>query len=275
MDIPRRHPADGPTLACCGTIADMTTQQAGQRRLLALETSGRVGSVAAGSGPQPSIEQSFSSDRKHAVELLPTLKATCDELGWEPASVTDLAISAGPGSFTGLRVGFAVVRAWGQFSAVRGWPVRTLEVVSANLLPRGDRELDVVAMLDAKRGQVYAAICRCLSEQPPLVETRLGPGVYDPADVLARTHRPFVALGEAFGFLPGLDEAVQRAGGRVMDCELWPARAHWVYRLAWPQLTSHRPPELGAVLPVYVRLPEAEERWRGKQADKSREARPD
>jgi tRNA threonylcarbamoyladenosine biosynthesis protein TsaB len=272
MAIRPPRPADGPTLACRGTIATMTAQQAAQRRLLAVETSGRVGSVAAGSGPQPAIERSFSSHRRHAVELLPTMKAICVQLGWEPASVTDLAISAGPGSFTGLRVGFAAARAWGRFSAARVWPVRTLEVISANLLPRGDREIEVVAMLDAKRGQVYAAICRCLSEQPPVVETRLGPGVYDPADLLAGAGRPFLALGEAFGFLPGLAQAVQQAGGQVVDSELWPARAHWVYRLAWPQLTSGRPPEVDTVLPVYIRLPEAEERWQAAQAGKAGDA---
>lgn len=249
-------------------IAAMIPSPGNQRRLIALETSGRIGSVAAGSGPLPGLERNFSSHRRHAVELLPTITTLCEELGWEAASVSELAISAGPGSFTGLRVGFAVARTWSHFLPARVHLVPTLEVIAANLLPQGCENIDLLAMLDAKRGQVYAAICRGVSAEPAIIRTRLGPGVFTPGELLARAGQPFIALGEALGYLPKLADAVEQAGGQVADPALWPARAHWVYRLAWNRLTRQAAGGPAGALPIYVRLPEAEERWQAARQQK-------
>ena len=82
--------------------------------LLAIETSGRIGSVALGFGDRVAQVRTFSTTHHHAVELLLTADALCREHGVSPGSLDELYVSGGPGSFTGLRVGitFARTLAW-------------------------------------------------------------------------------------------------------------------------------------------------------------------
>ena len=74
-------------------------------RALAIETSGRVGSVAVVEDGRVLAEDTFPHGLQHAAEIIPRLDGLCRAQGWSPAEVRELYVSAGPGSFTGLRIG--------------------------------------------------------------------------------------------------------------------------------------------------------------------------
>ena len=86
-------------------------QQQRKPRIVAIETSSRVGSVAIGLGPDMLERLTFGAELNHAVELLPAMDQLTCRQGWPAGGVDHLYVSAGPGSFTGLRIGITVARA--------------------------------------------------------------------------------------------------------------------------------------------------------------------
>ena len=79
-------------------------------RGLAIETSGREGSVAVLRDGDVLAEEHFPHGLKHAAELVPMIDRLCAAQGWAPGDVAEVYVSVGPGSFTGLRVGITVAK---------------------------------------------------------------------------------------------------------------------------------------------------------------------
>lgn len=231
-------------------------------RIVALETSGRLGCVALAQGPHLLAERRFTHGMRHAVELLPTLRAMLGEQGWRPPDIEQLYVSTGPGSFTGLRIAITVARTLHQAIGCQLIGVPTLDVLAANA-PVEVRHLVVV--LDAKRGQIFAA--RYVREDHSELRRVAGPVLVDPTRFIRDTPRPVAVLGEGVEYhRVALRAGVDRPDELVeLDKTLWPGTAAAVHALGW-QLACRRaftPPD--ELLPVYIRLAEAEEVWRKKR----------
>lgn len=87
----------------------------------------------------------------HSESLLPMLDTAFKAVGLTPAQVDLYGVCAGPGSFTGLRIGLAAVKGLAQPNHTPCAGVSTLEALSWNVVGSGT----VVAALDARRGEVY------------------------------------------------------------------------------------------------------------------------
>ncbi|HEU5218169.1 MAG TPA: tRNA (adenosine(37)-N6)-threonylcarbamoyltransferase complex dimerization subunit type 1 TsaB [Gemmatimonadales bacterium] len=105
------------------------------------------------------LERHLEGARRHAAALLPMLGALLEESGTALGEVEALAIADGPGSFTGLRVGAAAVKALARtHPAMEVWSASTLMVRAAGIAaPHGVRVLVVTSAL---RGELYAACYR-------------------------------------------------------------------------------------------------------------------
>ncbi|MCP3858275.1 MAG: tRNA (adenosine(37)-N6)-threonylcarbamoyltransferase complex dimerization subunit type 1 TsaB, partial [Phycisphaeraceae bacterium] len=123
---------------------------------LALETSGAVGSAAVRLPDGTIVERVFPEGTSHGTGLLPACEALLAETGHPVRDVDLVAVSLGPGSFTGLRVGVAAAKglAFGLACELPG--VSTLDVLASNAI--GLREGSVVPILDARRAHVHAAL---------------------------------------------------------------------------------------------------------------------
>ena len=120
---------------------------------VAIETSGREGSIALLRDDELLSSRSLSQEgRRHARTLVHELKALLDESQLAPAECDVLAVSRGPGSFTGLRVGVVCAKTWAFATGCRLVGVDTLQAVAA-AAPADVHQVDVVA--DAQRGDVY------------------------------------------------------------------------------------------------------------------------
>ena len=71
---------------------------------LAVETSGRIGSVTIGKQGKILAQRTFSGPMTHSIELFPAISTLLSDLGKRPADIHQVYISIGPGSFTGLRI---------------------------------------------------------------------------------------------------------------------------------------------------------------------------
>jgi len=121
--------------------------------VLAIDTASPDASVALVSGSEIFVE-TLPSERRASEELLPALRRLLEAAGVAIADCDRIAVCAGPGSFTGVRVGLAT--AWG-LSRAAGIPleaVSTLEAIAETARGESSR---VLAVLDAGRGEV---VCR-------------------------------------------------------------------------------------------------------------------
>jgi tRNA threonylcarbamoyladenosine biosynthesis protein TsaB len=122
-------------------------------KVIGIETSGTTGSVGAlGDGIEE--ERPFPGGTSHGRDLAPALEALLHDLGWSLQEVELIAVSAGPGSYTGLRIGLAFAKALAFARAVPLIGVPTFEA----MVRRGpEGEARRAPVLDARWGQIYVA----------------------------------------------------------------------------------------------------------------------
>lgn len=123
-------------------------------KILALESSGLVASVAVMEDGQTVAEYTVNYKKTHSQTLLPMLDEVAKMTELELDSVDAIAISGGPGSFTGLRIGSATAKGLGLALGKPLIHVPTLEGLAYNLY--GVPGI-VCPIMDARRNQVYAA----------------------------------------------------------------------------------------------------------------------
>jgi tRNA threonylcarbamoyladenosine biosynthesis protein TsaB len=230
-------------------------------RGLAIETSGRTGAVALAEDGRVIAADAFPHGLKHAAELVPMTDRLCRARGWSPRDVEEIYVSVGPGSFTGLRVGITVAKALAFATGAKVVAVPTIDVLARNA-PAGARH--VVIVLDAKRGQTFTArLARTgstdqwTSEEPAHLDTLTA--------TLVRVPRPVYLIGEGIPyhqkFLPTDDPSVI-----VTPPDLWRPRAEVVAQVGYALARAGRFVDAQLLVPVYVRKPEAEEKYEERAA---------
>ena len=107
-----------------------------QGLILALETSGRTGSVAIGTISQMLNEIEFSGQMRHSAELFPAIDTLLKGADKNPQDITEIYISAGPGSFTGLRIAVSFAKTMNLATGAKIVALDTLDVIAANVIPK-------------------------------------------------------------------------------------------------------------------------------------------
>ena len=124
--------------------------------ILSIETATRLGGVALMDDDQGLIaERKLNVKSTHSERLMPELSGMLKLAGLNISDLDAVAVSIGPGTFTGLRIGLSVAKGLAMSGGLKLVPVPTLEAL-AHCLPYMDKP--VCTMLDARRGQVYAAL---------------------------------------------------------------------------------------------------------------------
>lgn len=230
----------------------------GERRTgcaLAIETSCRIGCVALGSGGALLCERYLCQAQRHAQDLLPAIAAVCRENGVAPGDITEVYVSVGPGSFTGLRIGVATARILAMGGGVKLVPVPTLEVIAQNALDAPKPPDRVAVILDAKRGRVYGA---CFERREDAYVAVTEPAECDPATLLSRLAPTDGVFGE------GIDrhrEVVEASGLDVLPESLAQPRGSTVLALGFAIAQAGGYVSPRNLVPLYIRPPEAEEKW--------------
>ena len=126
-------------------------------RVLAIDTA--LGQCAAavidGAEPEPLSAETMAMERGHAEALLPLLDRVMARVEGGFASLDRVAVTIGPGSFTGLRVGISAARAVALAAGVPAVGVTTLSALMAPLIEGGSSRLTVAA-IDARGGRLFA-----------------------------------------------------------------------------------------------------------------------
>jgi tRNA threonylcarbamoyladenosine biosynthesis protein TsaB len=146
--------------------------------VLALDTSGKNGSLAlvrVHDAPNNAASPQFETLELVALEggtfsaqLVPQISALLQKQGLATRDIEAFAVVSGPGSFTGLRVGLAAIKAFAEILQTPIAAVSRLELVARSSMSRGK----VISAIDAGRGEVYAGEYQ-LDSRPPLLHERL------------------------------------------------------------------------------------------------------
>ncbi len=128
---------------------------------MALDSSGLVASVAIAEDDLLIAEYDIQYKKTHSQTLLPMIDEICKMTDLEPASLDAVALAAGPGSFTGLRIGSATAKGLGFALGIPLIEVPTLEGLAYNLYGAADC---ICPLMDARRGQVYTGIYEFVRE---------------------------------------------------------------------------------------------------------------
>ena len=124
-------------------------------KILALDSSGLVASVAVVEDDNLLAEYTVNYKKTHSQTLLPMLNEIAGMIELDLTSIDAIAVAAGPGSFTGLRIGSATAKGLGQALDKPLISVPTVDAMAYNLY--GTDKL-VCPIMDARRNQVYTGI---------------------------------------------------------------------------------------------------------------------
>ena len=123
--------------------------------IFAFETSAKAGSVALMDENRLLGESYCNTDLTHSQTLLQMGQDLLSSCGFTAADVTAVAVAAGPGSFTGIRIGVAAAKGFSWAKEIPCVGVSTLESMALNA---GVWEGYVCPVMDARRSQVYNAL---------------------------------------------------------------------------------------------------------------------
>ena len=133
--------------------------------ILAIETSSRIGSVAVAVGKNILAETIFSAPIRHSAEIFTAISDILDRFSRKPDNIEQVHISAGPGSFTGLRIAVTLAKTMHLANAAKIIAVDTLDVIAANANDYFKQKKTTTAsperiatILDAKRGRFFIAV---------------------------------------------------------------------------------------------------------------------
>ena len=221
-------------------------------RALAIETSARIGSIALVGDGRVLAEEQFPHGLQHAAQVIPIIDRLCRG----PEDLEEVYVSAGPGSFTGLRIGITVAKTLALARGVRIVAVPTARVL-VNNAPSDAQH--VVIVLDAKREQIFTARFERVGEN---WEEREPAHVDSLVEMLKRSPRPVHLLGEG---IPYHREYIpDEADVIVTDEKLWRPRASVVAKLGFEMARRGEFVDPDRLVPIYIRRPEAEEKWEAR-----------
>ena len=257
--------------------------------ILAVETSGRTGSVAIALGEKLLAETAFSAPMSHSAEIFPAVSGLLQRFSRKPKEIEHIYISVGPGSFTGLRIAVTVAKTMHLANTTKIVAVDTLDVIAANVInlttqntaqcsiheppitnhdsqttnhePQTTIHERIATILDAKRGQFFIAVYQHNTSHE-IRDTRYGiwkrtfPDALRTAsqflDKFAGSDQHVWLLGEGLVYYK---DKFKADGIRFFDEKYWAPRAANVHSLGWKKAQAGQFADPLTLQPTYLRTP--------------------
>lgn len=195
---------------------------------------------------------------KHAEVLLPLIQSLLERVRLVLGDLSGLSVSIGPGSFTGLRIGLATAKGIAYESNLPLFGVSTLH---ANAVRVSNFEGLIGSLIDARKGEVYAALFRCAQSDVVRLTPDAALSVRSTIDLIREYQEDgglaFLVGGGAKSYEQQLCEALG-SSVRISSGACYPSVAAQVARLAGARAARGDVEDVGAMAPVYLRVAEAE-----------------
>ena len=221
-------------------------------KLLALESSAKAASCAVFAGGELLASAWQAAGLTHSRTLLPMVEGMLKNSELTMEAMDAVAVAAGPGSFTGLRIGIAAVKGLAWAAEKPCIPVSTLEAMA---WPLAHLEGSIVCAMDARRQQIYNAVFLADGGALERLREDRALSLEEAAADLARLDGPMTIVGD------GAQMCFDFFTARGIDCRLAPVHlrlqsAAGVALAAWRRRTETVSAQ--ELTPVYLRLSQAE-----------------
>ena len=177
-------------------------------KILSLDTSATVASVAIAEGSTPLAQYTLNAKNTHSETLFPMVESALKALSLTASDIDLFALSAGPGSFTGVRIGAATIKGLSFGSGKPCVEVSTLEALAQNLVFKAGI---ICPVMNARRSQVYTA----LFESDGKALTRLMPdsalSIEELDEILSQYATPISLVGDGY-------EICERGFSKTVPC---------------------------------------------------------
>lgn len=227
------------------------------RASIAIETTCRMGGLALGIDGRLADTVRFDASSRHATHLVARMDEIVCRAGLTPADIGELYVSAGPGSFTGSRVGVTVARTFGQAQP----NCRLVAVPTAAAVAQNVRDLDwqnLGVIMDAKEGVVYGAL---FNRAEGKISQMGQPLVASLDDLLAGWPKPLMLIGEGLEYCP----SDRPAGVTDAPKEFHMPDPQSVWLVGREMAERGMFTDFTRLLPIYSRKPEAVRLWESRQ----------
>jgi tRNA threonylcarbamoyladenosine biosynthesis protein TsaB len=226
---------------------------------LALETSGRIGSVAVGCNDILSDEETFLTPLRHSAELFNSTIKLLEKFGRKANQIKQVFISIGPGSFTGIRISVTVAKMMALAARSKIIAVSTTDAMALNVDDGGIKKIATV--IDAKREQFFVAV---FERKNGIWQKILSDYMMTAQDFKMKFDKPdepVWLLGEGLLYYA---KKFQTVNIKILDEKFWSPRASNVFRVGTQMAAEGKFSDPVSLVPFYIRRPEAEENWEKK-----------
>lgn len=228
-------------------------------RILGIETSTMTGSVALMDEERLIAEYTLNLRETHTSRLMPAIDRILKDASLTLKDLDGIAVSLGPGSFTGLRIGIATAKGLAQGLNIPIVGIPTLDGLAFNLFHCKDL---ICPILDARKGEVYCALYRNrkrltkhMACEPDELLKKIGLRVKGQARLPARQGLRIIFLGdgiEVYGDL--IKKKLGKKAVFAPKARRLPS-ASSIAELGLRKLRGKKKSELSTLKPIYVRAP--------------------
>ena len=199
---------------------------------IAIETSGRTGSIAIGQGHKMLAETRFSGLLRHSIELLTGAEELLSSIEKKPEDLVEINCVIGPGSFTGLRISVTMAKMLSMATGAKIVGVRTSDALAENatdyMEDTSAQIKRIATVIDAKRGDFFVAI---FEKQPTQWVKTTQDQLVKAADFVEK----FGNNGKIWLLGEGLVYYKENFVGKNINFlpeEYWPGRAKNIFKVA-------------------------------------------
>jgi tRNA threonylcarbamoyl adenosine modification protein YeaZ len=224
-------------------------------KILALDSSGLVASVAVAEDEVLLAEYTVNYKKTHSQTLLPMLDEVAKMIELDMNTVDAIAVAGGPGSFTGLRIGSATAKGLGLALKKPLVHIPTVDALAWNLY--GSEAL-ICPMMDARRNQVYTGLYRFEGENFRILQEQTPMAVAELAEQLNQRGEKVMFLGDGVPVYRELLAELLKVPYQVAPAHLNRQRASAVAVLAMQYVREGRIETAADHVPDYLRLSQAE-----------------
>lgn len=224
-------------------------------KILAIDTSNQVMSVALMEDARLIVEHLVNVKRNHSVQLMPAIESIMKEADWKAEDLTRIVVAKGPGSYTGVRIGVTVAKTLAFSLDIELTGVSSLEVLAANGAQIPDSYC--VPIVDARRGNIYTGLYQYKNNELLQVETDTHISALEWSRYLSRLKGPIQLLGE--DRLKHMEIFKTHCGEQLIEL---PSSQHYARGSVLAERgRSIEPQNIHTFEPDYLKLAEAEQNW--------------
>lgn len=224
-------------------------------KILALDSSGLVASVAVVEDETLLAEYTVNYKKTHSQTLLPMLDEVTNMIDMDLSSIDAIAVAGGPGSFTGLRIGSATAKGLGLALDKPLVHIPTVDAMAYNLF---GCESYICPMMDARRNQVYTGIYRFEGDRFLVVKEQSPMAVEELAETVNALEGKVIFLGDGVPVYKKVVEDLIKIPYCFAPAHLNRQRASSVAALAVQYVKAGKTETAADHVPDYLRLSQAE-----------------